>query len=1268
MKKRITLFLIMLLTTSVWSQDINLDNASTGWYDCNTSGNFYDEGGSTASYNAGTTQRFTLCSPASTPIAVEFVMATFGHNLDYLAIYDGDYPFATLPFSALLYSLDQTNIPPVGTVFRTSTNNTSGCLTFDFVSNAASSGGDFEFKMRCLPSCKVIQANRPTANIAPFPQFPNYIHSCTDDTVVLTGSGTYDTNTSGYVQHDTLSQFYWDFGGLGFDTGRVVKKVFPPGIYPVRLVVEDSAGCKSVNSTGLGLRQAIVPNVQFNPADTLLCLDDEFTVKPHILSSQGNKLFIGGNVGAAILDTVFAGVKLSIKDTAWLPDDSDGILWNDSSRWITYDFPVLGYQAGAIFTDTTDLVSICLDIEHSYVNDIDIIVTCPNGTSLKVVDFYGGVGFHYDFGEPVWGVDSTRKGVPYTYCWSPSANPGDSIAGGNSANIAANLIGPNSTAIDTSIMYSPSAGAWGDLIGCPMNGNWSISVFDDYGGDDGNLFGASIEFSPEFLAYRDTFPIGYYDPMWTSSPQIISPLNQDTAKIKAGLRNMPTFTLNFKDSLGCNWSYDYSGITIDSLNIDIKPKDTMLCYPHNLVLDATVGKLNNCDGEYVMSSIGLNMLSPSTSIGLDTLNLADSELSANLSLPFNFDFFCETKNEMIVSSNGYVAFKRSSASAYSSGQRIPSPSRSNELIALAWADLDPDSGNDGTIRRFTAGSAPNRVQVIEFIDVPYWNRPATVSGQIHLYEATNVIEIHCQDCQLGRTATLGIENKDGTVAYSPDRYNRTIWSANSKAWRFTPSNSIANYQLTWSPNYNITSTSVANPVVNPDTNTTYYLDVVNQHGCKYKDSTKVSIFDKTATVTTISEDLDLCGGATAQLNATGGSAYVWTPSTGLNNPNIANPIITAGDSNITYYLTYTITGCTKLDSVKVNVLPSPDVEVNNGINPVTFCKGTSKELSTPLLNGWTYQWSGPQNGTGNSLNASIAGKYILTYSDGNCTGRDTVELSENPSPNFNHDSYKHVVCCTDDSVSIIFSELVNNVAINQVQINDEVITGTNGVTYTSSDFNGVNLYKVVKVTSTKGCSDTAILRLSKNCLNPDFTHPDTVYLETGEEFKPVLGPESIPGGVNTYHWVTTDASPGAITDNTAENAIFNGVQEGVYTATVKITSTIDGVSCTETSDAKNYEVVLLKDPQYPDAFTPNADNRNDLFRPVMSSLAKLEALKVYNRWGDLMYDLSTATNKDGWDGVWNGKLQPSDLYIYYTKIKHPDGKEFIKEGSFMLIR
>jgi gliding motility-associated-like protein len=81
--------------------------------------------------------------------------------------------------------------------------------------------------------------------------------------------------------------------------------------------------------------------------------------------------------------------------------------------------------------------------------------------------------------------------------------------------------------------------------------------------------------------------------------------------------------------------------------------------------------------------------------------------------------------------------------------------------------------------------------------------------------------------------------------------------------------------------------------------------------------------------------------------------------------------------------------------------------------------------------------------------------------------------------------------------------------------------------------------------------------------------------------------------------------------------------------------------------------VLAPQIRVPDIFTPNGDNTNDEFLPVYTGNYQNYHLRIYNRWGELVFesfDLET-----GWDGTVNGKPAPQDVYAVMIEIEQPDG-------------
>jgi gliding motility-associated-like protein len=86
----------------------------------------------------------------------------------------------------------------------------------------------------------------------------------------------------------------------------------------------------------------------------------------------------------------------------------------------------------------------------------------------------------------------------------------------------------------------------------------------------------------------------------------------------------------------------------------------------------------------------------------------------------------------------------------------------------------------------------------------------------------------------------------------------------------------------------------------------------------------------------------------------------------------------------------------------------------------------------------------------------------------------------------------------------------------------------------------------------------------------------------------------------------------------------------------------------------------------PDAFTPNGDGINDFFRPANLDDYFILDFKIYNRWGQLIFD-GRDTDKQ-WDGTLAGAAQNADVYVYLLRYQMPGRKEEILKGVFTLLR
>jgi len=119
---------------------------------------------------------------------------------------------------------------------------------------------------------------------------------------------------------------------------------------------------------------------------------------------------------------------------------------------------------------------------------------------------------------------------------------------------------------------------------------------------------------------------------------------------------------------------------------------------------------------------------------------------------------------------------------------------------------------------------------------------------------------------------------------------------------------------------------------------------------------------------------------------------------------------------------------------------------------------------------------------------------------------------------------------------------------------------------------------------------------------------------------------------------------------------------GTYTVLVTATS---GDGCVDTGSV--YITVNINDLLgIPTAFSPNGDGINDFFRPTNLDEQFILEFKIYNRWGQIIFDDTSTTAQ--WDGTFNGVEQPTEAYIYVFRYKSPGQEERVLRGEFTLLR
>jgi hypothetical protein len=183
---------------------------------------------------------------------------------------------------------------------------------------------------------------------------------------------------------------------------------------------------------------------------------------------------------------------------------------------------------------------------------------------------------------------------------------------------------------------------------------------------------------------------------------------------------------------------------------------------------------------------------PLSSPNIAPFPLKDDGYIPDVSLGFSFSFHGNTYDKVNVYSNGFLMFGPgvTRADGFYRGELIPFAANPNNIIALAWTDWSPQLVPDG-IRYETRGTAPNRLFILQFSNVPEYNSgstPALIKGtgrltsQLVLAEGSNDITLYTSTMTLVNSSnrmTQGVENANGTEAKYDSIQNPTtgVWSS-----------------------------------------------------------------------------------------------------------------------------------------------------------------------------------------------------------------------------------------------------------------------------------------------------------------------------------------------------------------------------------------------------------------------------------------------------------------------------------------------------------
>ena len=617
-----------------------------------------------------------------------------------------------------------------------------------------------------------------------------------------------------------------------------------------------------------------------------------------------------------------------------------------------------------------------------------------------------------------------------------------------------------------------------------------------------------------------------------------------------------------------------------------------------------------------------------------------------ITIPFDFCFYGNTYNQLVVGANGLISFDASLAtlpSGYAFSSSIPSaPVLANPYensINGAFLDIDPSIGGD--INYTTLGIAPCRTFVVNFNNVPSFScNTLLVTQQIVIYETTNAIEVYIEDkptCTAWNSgnAVIGIQNIGATQGICPPGRNTGPWTATNEAWRFTP-NGTPNYAVEW---FDISGSSLGfgdtlNICTQTQDNFTAEISYTNCNGAVVTESVTNTVFINSAAGQIANLGLvDTIKSCTTPVTINADNTmdtYLW--NTGENTSSIT--VNQTGN----YVLEATQGGCDGDDTVYVSIVNANIVEED-----LTICNFESVDLNIEQTNT-IVNWSTLETTDNITVYPSNSTEYWVEISDGITLCKDSIQINVDPVPTVSIDGINKI--CIGDSTSLQFL-FSGNQPFN-INLNNQ--------SYTFTNFNEllnisplITTDYLISYIEDVNCNDniSSSHTINVNPLPKPVINPDFYELYPGEDI-------TLTAGSYAYYWWYTD-------NNSLISESEFLLVDSTLTTYIVVESN-DG--CIGTSETAIVQYIRRVELFIPNTFTPNGDEHNELFVIKGRFITSFNMI-ITDRWGEMVY--KTDKIDKYWDGKYLGVMAQQGVYSYVVDIIGDDGRPFSTSGTVNVI-
>jgi gliding motility-associated-like protein len=489
----------------------------------------------------------------------------------------------------------------------------------------------------------------------------------------------------------------------------------------------------------------------------------------------------------------------------------------------------------------------------------------------------------------------------------------------------------------------------------------------------------------------------------------------------------------------------------------------------------------------------------------------------------------------------------------------------------------------------------------------------------------------------------------------------------------SPTNTPLTY--IWNPGYTATLASLPT-VIATYTNTGTYtvtLNAMTSFGCAKSYSKTITLYNPQANI--MLSDSIICLGETVKFTLKDSSkvfAWTWdfgvgdtlrqytgigTPTVNYTYTNYPQPSGIAYGSLIYYSSAFICKQSPRTFRVYILKMDA-NFDRNNEliVADSVHCIGTTDTFSPIITNPGpnSYTWNFGGGSTSNLPNPNyifpVAGIYPVTLTvqdvSQGCMGFAVKNMTINPLPNagiFARDT------CANAPFPLLGSATGNG-PFTYTWDPPGSVTNANILSTTASA--STSMVYTLSITDKNGCKDTASRYVFIQQAPKNIMWDTTIIIG---QIAPMNG---YAGNNMSYTWTPSTS----LTCVGCINPVSSVTDNITYTVTVA-----DNMGCFSVKNIFEVKVDPRATIDVPTAFTPNGDGTNDLIFPDGWGIKKVNYFRVYNRWGQLLFE--TNEFKVGWDGKYNGVEQNMETYVYQVSVEtYVDKEALLKTGSFKLIR